>query len=579
MPLSANGLKDATTDLARVDQWWQQTWPGANVGIRTGAGLLVLDVDGEEGAESLHELERSHGVLPHTIQVVTGGGGAHYWFKCGEPIRNSAGRLGSGLDIRCEAGYVVAPPSRHESGRRYEWENGPDETPLALAPEWLLERLRESNRSTTAAKVGDVIPKGRRNAELTRIAGAMRRQGATEIEILAALRTANETRCEEPLPEQDVERIAASVSRYEPAREQRPARRGRKRYTFAELLELPEPDWLIRGVLPEKVLAVLYGAPGSGKTFASIDWALHVATGQRWLGHDVRRKPVAYIVAEGVGGWPRRARAWRDEHGGVGPGQFSALAPGVNLLDREDTAKLREELRALPEPPALVVIDTLARCLIGGDENSARDVGQAIVALDELREEFDATVLVVHHTAKGEEAEERGSSALRGAADTMHKLRWDEDRLLLSCEKQKDAAEAPDVELELEPREHSCVLVRSVGRSGPTPSEARLISTLLGFGEDGASTTALMDAAGLPKTTFYRTLNGLVDTGDVEKLKQGNRTQYIARVHVESRGSKESHKQAGPRDPDQPSPTVGGTGQGRGTTPGTGEVPTKGWDL
>jgi putative DNA primase/helicase len=219
VPLSANGLKDATTELARVDQWWQRSWPGANVGIRTGAGLLVLDVDPRDGGDdSLHELEREHGELPRTVQVVTGSGGAHYWFKCGEPIRNSAGRLGPGIDIRGDGGYVVAPPSRHESGRLYEWENDPDETPLAPAPTWLLERLREDKRRNGGApKNATTIPHGERNAALTRMAGAMRRQGASEAEIVAALRVTNLERCAEPLDDAEVERISASVSRYEPA--------------------------------------------------------------------------------------------------------------------------------------------------------------------------------------------------------------------------------------------------------------------------------------------------------------------------------------------------------------------------
>jgi putative DNA primase/helicase len=228
VPYTANGLKDATTELARVDQWWHQTWPGANVGIRTGAGLLVLDVDPPDGDDSLHELEREHGELPRTVQVVTGSGGAHYWFKCGEPIRNSAGRLGSGLDIRCEAGYVVAPPSRHESGRRYEWENGPDETPLAAAPGWMLERLREDKRRNGGAAKngapdnGSTIPPGQRNAALTRMGGAMRRQGATEDEVLSALQVTNVKRCEQPLEDAEVERIAWSVCRYEPTADQPP---------------------------------------------------------------------------------------------------------------------------------------------------------------------------------------------------------------------------------------------------------------------------------------------------------------------------------------------------------------------
>ena len=142
-PLTYNGFWDASADPRRVGAWWQR-WPGANLGVPTGerTGLLVLDIDPEAGGpESLAALERAHGQLPKTARTRTGGGGVHAFFKypTGEEVRNSAGRLGSGLDVRGEGGYVVVPPSR--TGGAYEWL---DRTPLAQ-PSWLLECLREQS--------------------------------------------------------------------------------------------------------------------------------------------------------------------------------------------------------------------------------------------------------------------------------------------------------------------------------------------------------------------------------------------------------------------------------------------------
>ena len=140
-PLTYNGFWDATTDPRRVEIWWDR-WPYANVGVPTGerSGLLVLDVDPRDGGpQSLVALERAHGPLPRTARARTGGGGVHVYFRypAGEEVRNSAGRLGPGLDVRGEGGYVVAPPSRTRSA--YDWL---DRAPPA-DPAWLLMCLRE----------------------------------------------------------------------------------------------------------------------------------------------------------------------------------------------------------------------------------------------------------------------------------------------------------------------------------------------------------------------------------------------------------------------------------------------------
>lgn len=217
-PYTANGLHDATTDKATVERWWSRIWPKANVGVRTGEGLLVLDVDGEAGADALHALQREHGELPATVEVLTARG-RHLYFTSDEPIRNSAGKLGPGLDVRGDGGYIVAPPSVHESGHRYEWsvDGHPDEVALAELPPWLLARLRDEQRNgSTPPVVAGSIPAGKRNDELARLAGAMRRKGMGSEELAAALRVTNAQRCHPPLEEKEVAAIAESVARYEP---------------------------------------------------------------------------------------------------------------------------------------------------------------------------------------------------------------------------------------------------------------------------------------------------------------------------------------------------------------------------
>lgn len=139
----------ASIDLGTIRTWWSQ-WPDAGVGILTGAPseLVVLDVDGDLGENSLHRLTAQHGLLPDTVEALSGGGGRHILFQHpGHTVRNSAGKLGPGLDIRGDAGFIVGWPSIHPNGCSYEWEVS--RVPLARAPEWLIRPMSEPHAKRT----------------------------------------------------------------------------------------------------------------------------------------------------------------------------------------------------------------------------------------------------------------------------------------------------------------------------------------------------------------------------------------------------------------------------------------------
>ena len=118
-PRSRHGLHDASTARAQIQAWWT-TWPTANIGVATGR-LVVLDVDDPAGRDALAELERTHAPLPTTLTAATGRGRQLYFDAGQHRIRNSAGRLGPGLDVRGHGGIVTVPPSLHVSGHRYQW--------------------------------------------------------------------------------------------------------------------------------------------------------------------------------------------------------------------------------------------------------------------------------------------------------------------------------------------------------------------------------------------------------------------------------------------------------------------------
>jgi len=229
-PRTPHGVKDASTDPERVRAWWK-SWPTANIGVST-EHLLVLDRDDRHGGvETLARHVAEHGSLPETPEVRTGGGGHFYFAAPRGGVRCSAGALGAGLDVRGVGGYVVAPPSLHSSGECYAWVVTHDECDLAPAPAWLLaliDRPRARKLSNGATREpgsdDDAISEGRRHDDLLRMAGAMRRVGAEEREILAALRAANETRCKPPLDESEVAALARDVARrYKPDAVEPPA--------------------------------------------------------------------------------------------------------------------------------------------------------------------------------------------------------------------------------------------------------------------------------------------------------------------------------------------------------------------
>lgn len=135
-----NGLKSASADPLVITNWWT-AWPDANIGIVTGAqsGLWVLDIDAHHGGDiELEALIQQYGLLPDTVIANTGGGGQHYLFvHTGQTIKNRA-HIAPGIDVRGDGGYIVAPPSLHQSGVFYDWQISPDDLVLATAPDWLL---------------------------------------------------------------------------------------------------------------------------------------------------------------------------------------------------------------------------------------------------------------------------------------------------------------------------------------------------------------------------------------------------------------------------------------------------------
>ena len=176
--------------------------------------------------------------------------------------------------------------------------------------------------------------------------------------------------------------------------------------------------YVVKGLLQRGSYGVMYGAPGSGKTFLALDIAYHVAAGQPWMGRRVQQGAVLYLAFEGAGGLASRAKALRERYGFDDSLPLFLDDTPYNLREVSGRRALGEALAALPAKPALIVIDTLAHALCGGDENSAQDVGAFNNGVQALIMATGAHVLVLHHPGKNPANGARGSSALLGAVDT-----------------------------------------------------------------------------------------------------------------------------------------------------------------
>ena len=151
-PLTTHGVLDASMDDLQVERWWKQ-WPDANIGLATGAGILVLDIDGPDGEATLADLIAVHGPLPDTPEQTTGKG-RHLLFSVDGEVRNTSRKLGAGLDTRGDGGYIIVAPSIHPSGKRYAWVEGrkPSDLEIAPAPAWLLAGLAKPKISQKASE-------------------------------------------------------------------------------------------------------------------------------------------------------------------------------------------------------------------------------------------------------------------------------------------------------------------------------------------------------------------------------------------------------------------------------------------
>ena len=318
-PMTAHGVKDATTDQDVISQWWDSC-PDANIGIATGSrsgGLVVIDLDIDEdrglnGYEVLREWQQEHGEFPETWQSITGRGGYHLFYR--DAARNSnRAALYEGVDIRGENGYVVAPPSVHENGRLYEWEQGPGDLQIAQVndkvAEFMLGPLPE--QKAQGFQEPETILEGQRVSALVKLIGSQRAKGLSTEAIRAAVKAENEARCIPPLTNQELEKEVFPALKRDwkterPYSGQTVCDRGKSRarkniqsVDASELLsaDLPPIIFLVDGMVSQG-LGGLSAKSKLGKSWLGLQLAVALARGDKFLGFTTKQCGVLYVDLE-----------------------------------------------------------------------------------------------------------------------------------------------------------------------------------------------------------------------------------------------------------------------------------------
>jgi hypothetical protein len=452
-PITTNGFKDATDDRDQVAKWWSDT-PGANIGIRTGDGLVVVDVDRlpKDGVKKvlpnpwIEPLAERLETLAADSVVESPTGGFHLYFaadraleELGE-IRNSTAEMADGVDVRAEGGYIVAPGSVID-GRHYRELDGRtlvDRRDLPDLPPALIADFRRMKSSKSRGKVREkkpggeprqslgMIEEGKRHAALVSEAGRLRGLGLGEEGILAELRRFNAARCNPPQDDADLVRLARDYAEKD-AREEW-ALVTRK----ASEIEVKPIEWLIGNRLPRGMISTFVGLPGAGKSMLAAFIASKISTGngmtcdpESWPPRPPGR--VLIFAFEDGGEMVLRPRL---EAMGADLERIEVCEVKARGEEEQGIDLLKDfpliERKVIESSPDLIVIDPVNSAWgAGKDQNNDVEARQVLAPFKRLAEAHRASVLLVTHTNKRSDVSDAqdtasGARAIVGISRTVY---------------------------------------------------------------------------------------------------------------------------------------------------------------
>jgi AAA domain/Bifunctional DNA primase/polymerase, N-terminal len=548
-PEGWTGGASGDPSYADVTTWAEDGHGRGNIALRLPADVLGIDVDAygeKKGADTLRDAEQRFGPLPPTWIATSRDDGISgiRLYKVPEGLW-WPDAVGEHIDvIRRSHRYAVVWPSIHPEGRPYHWidpgsvvaNTVPKLDELPDLPGGWVDGLTRSRglESAQPFTLPDRITLGQRDQVLFEYARSLRDQRTPVTEAVLAMGEAWK-RCEQPSGDeyplkQALRKIDSAWGWSPPAVTVLPDRAPRptladRAYSREQLAALPQPRPLIADTLDRRTVAILAGARGSLKTFVLVSWFCSVATGTRWLDRTAEQGRVLLVAAEGADGMHQRIDAWETEHRPVPDDQLTVISGPVNMLDRGQVAELAEMARGY----TLIGLDTLARCAVGGDENSAKDMGLFVDACYQLRDATaDGTVAVAHHTPKGNTTTLRGSSALEGGVDTIYVAEGGPGGMTLNRDKRKEGPTEDTIQTRLQLAGMSGFLCGQ--KQELTNAADTLMSVYLSaFSNTGATKAELRLAAGMPPATFHRSLNSLIELGLLRNTGTAGRPFYVGK--------------------------------------------------
>jgi hypothetical protein len=331
--------------------------------------------------------------------------------------------------------------------------------------------------------------------------------------------------------------------------------------TDEEAERLTPAQGILGDILYEDAIAYLYGDSDTWKTFIAVSWGLSIAADQPWLGCTVMPGPVVYVPAEGARGIGKRIHAWKQYHHISDSVDFYVVPIAVNLLDPEAIPRLMADIEAHPRlaghKPALIIFDTLARSMDGGDENSTADAARVTASVSLLKARWGCCVLILHHVGNLYAHRMRGNSGFRNNGDIAIRViapplpdgqkRTPGDAVTLHSDKTKEEASFEDITVTTELQEwtgddgapHSSLVVvasdqQPVRSAHPAIMPASSVTALRTLGRlKWATATEWYAASGLPRRTFYEARDDLEER------------EYVGRDSAVQRGAHYGLSEAG----------------------------------
>jgi hypothetical protein len=305
--------------------------------------------------------------------------------------------------------------------------------------------------------------------------------------------------------------------------------------TRGQLAELPSPEWLVDRTLPEYSYIVLAGRDATYKSFIAVSWACSMATGKPWLGRKTQSRRVLYIAGEGAHGLHSRIAAWEYAWNGgqaVPDEQLVIRKEAINLF-RGGPALERLLERIQADDYGLVIIDTLNKSSGPANANGF-DANHILASIEKIKRATSAgSVLVISHTDKSD-IDTRGFSGFEDDGDVVWHAKRDGHAVSLVNRKMKEAPDGERLELTARPVLESLILQggdTSLDLEEANASQAAILELLAQtFTHTGATKAELRDVCGLPRSTFYRSLNSLIDAGKVTTSGKGASAIYRAAI-------------------------------------------------